>query len=719
MLKDCILALCAEVDTAIHSFKRLWPLYREICCLLVAYMSLGPKEKWLQKVQLFWQNPEYSLTAFDNEGTYSCVYAWVSLLTGRMYVGSTVDFRQRVYSHLRAIRKAPKQRFHKFACSFGRHLFFPIPMLACPVFPLRQVEQAVVNHLQPNLNREWMSEAIKTRKGVRIQKGGQRRLKSQRCKPGHVRPGLCTAQFLPGGLCLPGVASALHYAKHAKLKTFSLRINPGTIHLPATYGGCSMFDDSIVSVEGCEDLQSVTLKQCAQLLKRPIKAPIMLHVHRLAVVGWQWWASQRLLEVLQMPCSVRSWYKLDQKSLVRLWRMAMLWRNLTQRVKLLQLVARVCRTVYSINLRLTVVIRIPFGLQHMHKQLVHAASTVVMGASHVDLEVRKLWCESIRVVQKQGDPIGMLFCNFRKHCRQLNCSLEGEDEMLPYVARSGIVLPTVNGFVSFRGDDPRLPHNIRAATGLHSKFIPTQTGHGPVMKSLAQQFADVYEKMGVQNVSPDSLLPWLQCVRDQSCPSFDRDSQIRLGAVTMEQVMEVHKTLFDTRSGNLVVTVIDKNAGVLYFEDAIAYRARLLSTYIEDTKHYCVVQRSEEQLLNECKKFSEVKKWNKFCAVRQLSSLGYAQCLPKDKDCSLNRPIIPNVKHPLAKLFNMAARGFAFVLMNVRLKHYNLFTTQAFVEQMTECADTLELLFSSGEVVQAVISQSDVKDMYTEISHPE
>jgi hypothetical protein len=67
----------------------------------------------------------------------------------------------------------------------------------------------------------------------------------------------------------------------------------------------------------------------------------------------------------------------------------------------------------------------------------------------------------------------------------------------------------------------------------------------------------------------------------------------------------------------------------------------------------------------------------------------------------------------------MAARGFAFVLMDVRLKHYNLLTTLAFVEQMTECADTLELLFSSGEVVQAVISQSDVKDMYTGISHPE
>lgn len=137
------------------------------------------------------------------------------------------------------------------------------------------------------------------------------------------------------------------------------------------------------------------------------------------------------------------------------------------------------------------------------------------------------------------------------------------------------------------------------------------------MQSLAQQFADVYEKMGVQNVSPDALLPWLQCVRDQSCPSFDRESQIKPGAVTMEQVMEVHKVLFDARSGNLVVTVIDKNAGVLFFEDAIAYRTRLLSTYIDDTKHNCVVQRSEEQLLKECKKIFEVKKWNRFCAVRQ------------------------------------------------------------------------------------------------------
>jgi hypothetical protein len=34
------------------------------------------------------------------------------------------------------------------------------------------------------------------------------------------------------------------------------------------------------------------------------------------------------------------------------------------------------------------------------------------------------------------------------------------------------------------------------------------------------------------------------CEVGQSCPSFYRESQIRPGAVTMEQVMEVHKALF-------------------------------------------------------------------------------------------------------------------------------------------------------------------------------
>jgi len=48
--------------------------------------------------------------------------------------------------------------------------------------------------------------------------------------------------------------------------------------------------------------------------------------------------------------------------------------------------------------------------------------------------------------------------------------------------------------------------------------------------------------------------------------------------------------------GSLVVTVIDKNNGTLYFEDAILYRKRLLSVYVEDSRHYVQVHRREDQL---------------------------------------------------------------------------------------------------------------------------
>jgi hypothetical protein len=69
-----------------------------------------------------------------------------------------------------------------------------------------------------------------------------------------------------------------------------------------------------------------------------------------------------------------------------------------------------------------------------------------------------------------------------------------------------------------------------------------------------------------------------------------------------------------------------------------------------------------------------------------VAAYGHAYCLPKNKDCKLSRPIVPNCKHPLAhRLFNMAARGFAFVLQqNVKISHYNLFTTQQFVTELAQ-----------------------------------
>lgn len=48
---------------------------------------------------------------------------------------------------------------------------------------------------------------------------------------------------------------------------------------------------------------------------------------------------------------------------------------------------------------------------------------------------------------------------------------------------------------------------------------------------------------------------------------------------------------------------------------------------------------------------------------------------------------MPNCAHPLARLFNMAARGLAYMLMHVKLSHYNLFTTQEFVTKLAADSD--------------------------------
>jgi hypothetical protein len=190
------------------------------------------------------------------------------------------------------------------------------------------------------------------------------------------------------------------------------------------------------------------------------------------------------------------------------------------------------------------------------------------------------------------------------------------------------------------------------------------------------------------------------------------------GAVTIQMVAGVVQQLFSPLSGGLVVSVLDKNNGLLYFEDAILYRRRLVKTYVDDSKHYSVIPLHEHELLNTCIQQFKFRKWDKICEARKSGSLGYAQCLPKDKDCSLSRPIVPGFKHPLGRLFNMAARGFAYVLMNLKLTHYNMFTTQQFV-YLDAYSGEVSSMLTSGAAQCALIAQSDVKDMYTEITHPE
>lgn len=65
----------------------------------------------------------------------------------------------------------------------------------------------------------------------------------------------------------------------------------------------------------------------------------------------------------------------------------------------------------------------------------------------------------------------------------------------------------------------------------------------------------------------------------------------------------------------------------------------------------------------------------------------------------------------------MAARGFAYVLQHVRLNHYNLFTTQEFVTQLTNLRSPAAALVQHDLVCDITLVQLDVKNMYSEIQH--
>ena len=179
----------------------------------------------------------------------------------------------------------------------------------------------------------------------------------------------------------------------------------------------------------------------------------------------------------------------------------------------------------------------------------------------------------------------------------------------------------------------------------------------------------------------------------------------------MEAVQSVRRQL-----KGLVGVPIDKNR-LLYFEDIAAYRERLITTFIKDTAHYHSVQESEGVVIARCLLDFNNAGWEKYNSFKPKGRLGFAQCLPKDKDCALNRPIVPNCGHPLARLYNMAARGWAFVLKNSKLCHFNLFTTQQFVAGLATLSPVVADMLGSGTASSATIAQSDVKDMYTEITH--
>jgi hypothetical protein len=158
--------LSTAAHDVLHSYRRLFLVYGAQARLLLCLLQLQPRQRWLCKLQRLVAgspSPQYLIeAAFCPRTTSAVVYAWLLLTTSKMYVGSTFDFKQRMYAHVRCIRGTSRQNVHRAVRAVGPQQFFPVPLLCVPHTVLRDTERLCVQWLLPALNVEWMPHAVPT-----------------------------------------------------------------------------------------------------------------------------------------------------------------------------------------------------------------------------------------------------------------------------------------------------------------------------------------------------------------------------------------------------------------------------------------------------------------------------------------------------------------------------------------------------------------------------
>jgi hypothetical protein len=690
----------------------VWQLYHTQAQLLYKYLQVGPCQRWLCRLGTYSLCDSGVDAVFDAAHSVPCIYAWVSIDTSLMYVGSTVDFKQRIYSHVRSMRNTKhfSLRAHRLMYTFGAHRFMPIPLYRSDTIMLRATEYMFITRMQPSMNVEYMqlaaSHSVKSRTS-----GGCRRVIRQRLGAGSclfVVKKLCVVKLLPGGRCFPNISCALQFAAGWRLRSVELLISSGDVDCTPVNDVRSVFGRSRARLfpHGQHNVPTDEgyLGDIIDVVTKPCSTDRVLVVDNLYTVGWRLWAKKVILQYLRMPCSIKQWYMFDQRSFFRLFTVVQQWHCPRQRTVLKQLCVKICRSVHHVVLDQRLLIRVPFGLQRLHVPCRKFIAATLRECSWTPTCIQRHWYSTARVVQQQGRNIGNILGNFRHVCRSVDCRDGGQ---IAVKDNSSIAaLPAVNGNVSFRGDDPNLPLQLRSVLSMHANYIPVQQVHAGVLLKLAEQCMHLRKQLKLRQGKVATWVDWFRPQCDMDVPSIAPSSAIDM--FTVQRVKRMLK--------GLVGVPIDKN-NILFFESLQAYRQRLLSVFIADNKHYMVLQSTEHDLLRTCRTHFKNSKWDRICGWNAKGSLGYAQCLPKNKDCSLSRPIVPNFRHPLARLFNIAARGLAFVLKHVCMSHFNLFTTQQFVTELAALSTVVADCWDGGQVQNVMCIQSDIKDMYTEISH--
>ena len=83
---------------------------------------------------------------------------------------------------------------------------------------------------------------------------------------------------------------------------------------------------------------------------------------------------------------------------------------------------------------------------------------------------------------------------------------------------------------------------------------------------------------------------------------------------------------------------------------------------VGDGEHYEDMDMSETEAIRTWKKGHKEHKWSSIAAINRRGGVPRAYVLPKSKDLTKGRPIVPYCNHVLAPIYKLVGRGLSYFL---------------------------------------------------------
>ncbi|GBG86163.1 hypothetical protein CBR_g41067 [Chara braunii] len=164
----------------------------------------------------------------------------------------------------------------------------------------------------------------------------------------------------------------------------------------------------------------------------------------------------------------------------------------------------------------------------------------------------------------------------------------------------------------------------------------------------------------------------------------------------------------------LVISQVDRNAGDLVLMCPLLYQRGLYKMFTWNAA-YDIATSSEKEILTKTKKDYLALGLDKVAAWDSKGAIGKAYVLPKHKDLTRWRPIVPATNEPTKNGSRLVARALNYLLAKLpAATHFNLGATAQLKQNLQKAEKKLQLF---GDETMVAGGGFDIKEMFTSLPH--